>query len=213
MCYPATNATALRLEGPLESREHEERFEPVPFMTVSEPRQLKAFTDPLRLRVLTILMQGPATNQQIADLLDEPHAKVLHHVRTLLDAEMIRLVETRVSGGNVEKYYRAVARLFGMRPVAGEEIVNVVGTEFQVIQQEVTASFLAWPEQKLQWESRRVRLPQERVDEFHRRLIELVGEFWGGPSRIVEEDPEAPLSVLAAVIYRDPNERGPESEP
>jgi hypothetical protein len=59
----------------------DETAEPVPFQIVSDPRQLKAFTDPIRNRILHILADRPATNQQLATTLGEPGAKVLHHVR------------------------------------------------------------------------------------------------------------------------------------
>src|SRR5690348_3113629 len=82
------------------------------FYDVGDPEQLKAFTDPLRLRVLEILKAREATNKQIADELGQPPARVLHHVRVLAELGLIRLVDTQVKGGNVEKYYRAVARGF-----------------------------------------------------------------------------------------------------
>src|SRR5829696_5979233 len=87
-----------------------------PFLVVDDPQQIKAFTDPLRVRVLVMLAERAATNQQVANLLGEPQAKVLYHLRFLLDAGLIRLVEQRVKGGNVEKYYRATARSYGLRP-------------------------------------------------------------------------------------------------
>lgn len=45
---------------------------------------------------------------------------MLHHLRVLLRAELIRLVEERVRIGNVEKYSRATARVSGFRPDPGE---------------------------------------------------------------------------------------------
>lgn len=68
-------------------------FEPVPFQIVSDPQRLKAFTDPLQIRILHILADPEAANQQLARSLGEPQGKVLHHVRFLLDADLIRLVE------------------------------------------------------------------------------------------------------------------------
>lgn len=53
------------------------RFEPAPFQVVSDLRQLKAFTDPIRNRVLHILAIQEATNQQRATLIDEPQTRVL----------------------------------------------------------------------------------------------------------------------------------------
>lgn len=190
-----------------------EGFSPVPFLIVDTPEQLKGFTDPLRNRVLSILADHEATNQQIARALHEPHAKVLHHVRYLLDIGLIRLVDTRIKGGNVEKYYRAEARLFGMRP--GPELAPaVVSGEFEALTQEVAASVALWHERGEQpnWEGRKARFTKERLEEFNRRLLALVREFWGGPrsptemdaSHLVEGDAGAPMYGFATVVYRDP---------
>lgn len=73
-------------------------FSPAPLMILETPEQIKAFTDPLRLRVLRILRERPATNQQVADELGEPHAKVLYHIRFLLEAGLIKLVDTQIKG-------------------------------------------------------------------------------------------------------------------
>lgn len=188
-------------------------FKPVPFQVISDPGQLKAFTDPLRIRVINILRDREATNQQIADALGEPHAKVLHHVRYLLDAGLIKLVETKISGGNVEKYYRATAHLFGIRPSELDGSQEMPGAMFQAVQQEIVASRVAWPEEFIPWESRRARLSPERQDEFYRKLIALIAEYWGGPSSEEGdggsqplEDPSLPTQCFAAVMYRDPTE-------
>lgn len=188
-------------------------FEPVPFQVISDPGQVKAFTDPLRIRVINILREREATNQQIADALGEPHAKVLHHVRYLLDAGLIKLVETKVSGGNVEKYYRATAHLFGIRPGNLEGSQEMPGAMFQAVQQEIVASQVAWPEEFISWETRRARLATEQLDEFYQKLIALIAEYWGGPTDEQSQsssppagDPSLPIQCFAAVIYRDPTE-------
>jgi DNA-binding transcriptional ArsR family regulator len=190
-------------------------FTPVPFQIVDTPEQLKGFTDPLRSRILSILCEREATNQQLAHAIGEPHAKVLHHVRVLLDVGLITLVDTRIKGGNVEKYYRAVARMFGIRP--GPELrSSVAAAEFEAVAQEVAAAAALWPEspEYPNWEGRRKRLAPERREEFHRRLLALIAEYWGGPQRgesgltlsQAVEDPDAPMFCFATVIYRDPTD-------
>ena len=180
-------------------------FEPVPFQIVSDPQQLKAFTDPLRNRILHILSNREATNQQLAAALDQPQARVLHHVRYLLDAKLIRLVDQRIKGGNVEKYYRATARLYGFRPdPEGSE--TLPGAVLESVTQEVMASLSLWPQQNLGWEGRRVRLTPERLKEFDDRLLALIAEYWGGPDRPARDDPDGEQMAFAAVTYRFPGE-------
>ena len=182
-----------------------EHFAPEPFQIVSDPKQLKAFTDPLRNRILHILADRQATNQQLAAALGESQAKVLHHVRFLLDTGLIRLVEQRIHGGNVEKYYRATARLYGFRPDPGG-LETLTGAVFEAVTQEVVASLSLWPEQNLGWEGRRARLSPERLKEFDDRLLALIAEYWGGPDTPVRDDPNADLMAFAAVTYRFPGE-------
>lgn len=190
-----------------------EPFEPVPLQVITDPQQLKAFTDPLRIRVVNFLKPRPATNQQIADALGEPQAKVLYHIRFLLDAGLIQLVDQQIKGGNVEKYYRAVAHLFALRPETGAEPLPVASAEIGAVQQEVAASQAAWPDQQLPFELRRVRVPSKRAQEFFERLIDLIAEYWGGPQSVTaadaavpDEDPAAPTLCFAAVMYRDPTD-------
>jgi DNA-binding transcriptional ArsR family regulator len=181
-------------------------FTPAPFHIVDSPQQLKAFTDPLRLRVLDALRDRAATNQQLADALGEPQAKVLYHLRFLLDAGVIQLVDQQIKGGNVEKYYRAVARMFGLRPPTGQLGDQAVAS-LEMLRQELAASAAAWPEAEIGWEVRRTRLAPERAEEFYGRLNDLIAEYWGGPERVAIEDPDAPRLCLAAVIFRDPLDR------
>jgi DNA-binding transcriptional ArsR family regulator len=177
--------------------------EPVPFQVVSDPRQLKAFTDPLRNRILHILADREATNQQLAAALDQPQARVLHHVRTLLDASLIRLVDQRIKGGNVEKYYRATARLYGFRPEPAD-LESLSGAMFETITQELVASLRLWPDQPVEWEGRRARIAPERLAEFQGRLGDLINEYWGGPDTPAADDPDAPLMAFASVRFRFP---------
>ena len=190
-------------------------FQPADHLVVEAPRQLKAFTDPLRVAVLDLLKAGPMTNQQVAAALRQPHAKVLYHVRFLLNVGLIRLVEERVKGGNVEKYYRAVARLFSLRSEAGPGTASLAATAADLARQELTALAASAGGHAPAWETRRARLPRERADEFYRRFTELVAEYWGGPTLggapggrgsapAPEEDPDQPRLCFSAFIYRDP---------
>lgn len=184
-----------------------ESFEPAPFQAVSEPKQLKAVADPTRNRILHILGSREATNQQLAATLDQPQAKVLHHVRVLLDAELIHLVRQQVRGGNVEKFYRASARLYGFRP-APSDVEAFAGpvalAGLESVSQELMASLKAWPDQPLYWEGRRAEMPPERVAEFNERLLALIGEFWGSPDAPAQEKGDEDVMSFATVMYRFP---------
>ncbi|HEV2528119.1 MAG TPA: ArsR family transcriptional regulator [Thermomicrobiales bacterium] len=190
-------------------------FEPVAFQIVSDPQQLKAFTDPLRNRILRVLNEREATNQQLAAALGAPQARVLYHVRFLLDVGLIRLVSERVRGGNVEKYYRATSLLFGLRPGPGEATA-VSSAVLGAVLQDLGHSEARWPDELTNWEIRRLRLAPERREEFRLRLNALIAEYWGGPNGAVDDDPDGELFTFASLLFRSaldglPGVTGPDS--
>jgi DNA-binding transcriptional ArsR family regulator len=179
-------------------------FEPAPRMLVSDPKQLRALADPLRVRILHILANRAATNQQLAAALDQPQAKVLHHVRYLLDAGLILLVDQQIRGGNVEKYYRARARIHSFRPEP-LDLPTFSGPISSAILESATdehaASMAQWPDQPTYWETRRARLSPKRVETFDERLQALIDEFWGSPdSPVVDDDDGIPMAFLTTTF-------------
>ena len=182
-----------------------EPFEPAPGMTVEDPQQIKAFADSLRVRLLVVLAEREATNQQLADQLGEPQAKVLYHLRFLLDVGLIVLVDTRVKGGNVEKYYRAVARTFDIRP-SPELRAQIFAAEIDTIARDLTASTAIFPDGQRML-ARSGQLSSERLEEFFSRLVELADEFMPNDGLEDEDDTAAPY-VFASFIYRNPRNGG-----
>lgn len=185
-------------------------FVQVPYYEVTTPSQLKAFTDPLRIRVLNVLVRREATNQQVADSLGEPTARVLYHVRFLVEAGIVRLIRTEVKGGNVEKYYRAIARAFVLTPARDgmpEYELVAAAAVMDAARHETVASLAQWPEQNALVERLPGRFDQARMAEFQTRLTSLLDEFWGEEGAEIGADtspePAERWRVLVSV-YRDP---------
>jgi len=74
--------------------------------------QIKILADPRRLAILRRLMAGPATLSHLGQALGEHPAWIRHHLKLLEQAGLVELVSVQVSGGVVEKFYQATARLF-----------------------------------------------------------------------------------------------------
>ena len=92
----------------------EEQFE------MQTPEQWKAFSHPLRLRILELLADEAHTNEELAAAIGEQSGKLYFHTKKLLDAGLIVLDCTRQKGPITEKLYRAVARRFvAATPVKG----------------------------------------------------------------------------------------------
>jgi len=75
---------------------------------ITEPRVAKAFSHPLRAKILFILEDRAASPREIADELGVPIGNVSYHVRTLLSLKLIRLVRTTPRRGSIEHHYEAV---------------------------------------------------------------------------------------------------------
>ena len=87
---------------------------------VEQDAQIKALANPERVRILTLLVERSGTAKQIADWVRATRGRVHYHIKELEKAGLIEQVRTVVTGGVVEKYYRAVARNFYMARGIGE---------------------------------------------------------------------------------------------
>jgi putative molybdopterin biosynthesis protein len=96
-------------------------------------QQIKTLSDPRRLSILRLLMASPATLTQLGQALGEHPAWIRHHLKLLEEASLVEMVETRISGGFVEKYYRAKARVFFFHQVllpkgSKKEVMPLLGS-------------------------------------------------------------------------------------
>ena len=79
-----------------------------------ELAQIKALADPLRQRLLREFAQTPQTTKQVAHVLKENPTKLYHHVETLAQAGLLKLVRTQQKRGTTERYYQAAAKQFAV---------------------------------------------------------------------------------------------------
>ncbi|MGE8001278.1 ArsR/SmtB family transcription factor [Lysinibacillus sp. NPDC093190] len=87
--------------------------------------QLKAISDPLRTKILMYLVERPYTCHQLAEELNLTRAKILYHLRELEKHNFIKLVKKVEQGGNLLKYYQAVARGF----IPADHLLNFVESQ------------------------------------------------------------------------------------
>jgi len=83
-----------------------------------------------RLRLLRLLMRGPATLTQLGAAVGHHPAWVRHHILSLERAGLVELVETRPTKGYVEKFYCATSRAYAVNfmvlPEEGERGLLVI---------------------------------------------------------------------------------------
>jgi len=79
--------------------------------------ELKILADPRRLSILRLLMAAPATLTQLGRALGEHPAWIRHHLKKLEQVGLVEMIDMQVSGGFVEKFYRARARVFTFQQI------------------------------------------------------------------------------------------------
>lgn len=81
---------------------------------------IKAITHPRRIDILKAFKSTPLSAKQLSQLLDEPHAKINYHIKTLYKVGVLDLVEEKIKSGIVEKYYYPKAKHI----VVGKKVLN-----------------------------------------------------------------------------------------
>ena len=61
------------------------------------------------LKLLHTFDKEPLSAKQLSEMLDEPHAKINYHIKTLYNVGILELVEEKIKSGIVEKYYYPTA--------------------------------------------------------------------------------------------------------
>ncbi len=93
---------------------HGHPLEPEPQMAITELSQLRAISDPLRLRIIEVMNDEPRgwTAKELAERLESKQTKLYHHLGLLEEQGIIRVAETRMVSGILEKRYQVTARSF-----------------------------------------------------------------------------------------------------
>lgn len=74
----------------------------------AEAKILQAVLHPVRLDILAVLVDRDASANELAEMLGEPCSTVRRHVRVLRESNVIEIVDERLRGGAMERYYRTV---------------------------------------------------------------------------------------------------------
>lgn len=159
-------------------------------LVLDRPEQLKALGHPLRVRALELLCQHddePLTNRELAQRLGVDPGHLHFHVRMLLKAGLIELVD---GGRGREKPYRAIARAIQVHP---DLLASAGATGVQeAMLDDVRSSLAAYgSEGRVRTVQAALRVPTER-------LLELLHEALDTAE--VEEQPDGEIIVLTAFI-------------
>lgn len=115
-------------------------------MVLRELEQIKAISHSYRVEILECFEgDEPQTAKQIAEKLDEPHAKINYHIKSLLKVGILNLVDERVKSGIVEKYYLPAAKVLmidkNFIKNGGDELTQSINQAYISIFEKINSDF------------------------------------------------------------------------
>lgn len=170
-------------------------------LDVDTPQQMKALADPIRHRILGIILSRPATAKQVADRLKMPPGTIGHHLQVLEAAGLAKVVARRLVRGIVAKYYTRTARIFlyNFPDVVTGKVPALVSFLTDARDELAETLVDGGPDMLVKTAFPHARLTVERQAYFERRLMELVDEF-------IAEPPtgEGTVFSLSVALFQSP---------
>lgn len=150
---------------------------------------LKVVAHSLRLEILQTLRKAKSV-KEIAEQINRPATKLYYHVNLMEAHGLIRVVETNIVSGIVEKTYQVVANNYALQDgllaksdALGDDIDQMLGAIFDVTRAEIKRSIEA-KQMKPAQEDRRgilsrstLRLTAVQFAEFYARFDDLLKEM------------------------------------
>lgn len=193
-----------------------EENKPLPFYQIDDLDTLRTLADPLRTQVYEILLAQPANVREVAERLGLAPSRLYYHFNLLEKVNLIKVVETRMVGNMMEKFYRAVAYHLDIAPGLldfQKAELNDTLNEFITVSLDATREDLIRSiharlidlEKGAEEKPRRVmvtrltaRITDEVAEEFHRRLDELLAEFSASDTEPKEGEPLQQFALTIA---------------
>jgi DNA-binding transcriptional ArsR family regulator len=89
--------------------QHYAGLDPEEIHIITSVETLKIVADPLRLQILALLRDQPRVAKEIAQAIGAPLKKLYYHLGLLEEHGLIRVTDSRVVSGIIEKQYRVTA--------------------------------------------------------------------------------------------------------
>ena len=145
-------------------------------VVVTAPEQLRALADPLRARLLELVLERAATVTEMAQAVDRPKSTVAYHVNFLVRAGLLRVVRTRRVRAIDERFYGRVARTLYIGVLSRPEDEQVVAA-INGLAEAAAESAAAHAADELRCLLVHARIPIEEVRNFWAQVQELGRRF------------------------------------
>lgn len=175
---------------------------------ISSLDQAKALFDELRLRMINGLGSEMMTTKQLAGKLVEKPTKLYHHMDVLEKNGLVRVVETRIKSGIVEKYYQVVAKRFRVaadlfnsedEEVIGSMMANTMREMFETTLEAfkrlaaATSGEDCESNEEVFVSHQKVKLSPARLKQLHEKIVDLT-EF------LKEDDEDGSEETLMTMV-------------
>lgn len=136
---------------------------------------MKALGEPVRRSIIDLLGERPATVTELSVTLGKAKGTIAHHVKVLVDAELVEVVATRRIRAVEERTYGRTAPTFVF---LSHHLTTLPSLAESWMFDEAAASARLPAEGEAAFTSVRfARIPQDRAEAFKERLTELLDEF------------------------------------
>lgn len=160
-------------------------------VAADSPRRLKAVAEPIRRRILDLVLERAATVTELAATLGRPKSSVAYHVDVLVAAGLLKVVRTRRVRAIDERLYGRVGRTILIGDPAAPAATS--GPDFLA---EAAAEAVRGPDAMSTL--RHARISADRAGEFFDRVVELADEFTALP-----RSGDAVFGFVAAIYPTD----------
>jgi DNA-binding transcriptional ArsR family regulator len=144
---------------------------------LTDEAQIKGYVHPLRMSLLVLLATQKRTVSSVAKQLGVHPANITHHFKLLEKVGLIRLVEKRDTGKNLEKYYRAIAQTFEVAP---REDCASGALKLSILKNDLAATINTLSDDdshKVIAQLATARISTDQFDRFCEKLQLLIAEF------------------------------------
>lgn len=190
-------------------------------LIIDDLEALRILSDPLRMRLIEILRRAPVTVKDIASILETSPKSLYYHINLLERHNLIRVVDSRLVSGILEKRYRATAYLFIFSDLCartddstGDQGTQVLTSSlFAITNEEIRESIGSGRidldrdapiEHTLQWNWHLLHLRPEDVADLAAQMKELLARYMVADGTPLEDDRQTfrCLYTLFPTYYR-----------
>jgi DNA-binding transcriptional ArsR family regulator len=154
-------------------------IQPTATMIINTDEQIRAYVNPTRMTILAYLAKEKQSVSMIAAQLKVHPANLTHHFKMLEKSGLIKLVEKRETGKNLEKLYRAAAFQFivdAENKTTNKQVLGLI-----ILRDNLSTSIQALKNQTVEKDVlaiiKTICIDQRDLAKFGKRLLDLAEDF------------------------------------